>query len=141
MRLFIEDIKQTYLQVIQDLYDAGLRTLQVDDCTWGVLVDDNFLTAWGAAQGKSKDEVRRELADLFLTFNNDVYQHVPAGLTVNTHVCHWNFHSTWASSGGYRRLPKNSLEKKWSMLTSLSLTLIVLVVLNHLQVTLVRRWC
>ena len=29
-----EDIKQTYLQVIQDLYDAGLRTLQVDDCTW-----------------------------------------------------------------------------------------------------------
>ena len=22
-----------------------------------------------------------------MTFNNDVYQHVPAGLTVNTHVC------------------------------------------------------
>lgn len=62
--------------------------LQVDaDCTWGVLVDDNFFDSLGAAQGKSKDEVRRELADLFLTFNNDVYQHVPAGLTVNTHVC------------------------------------------------------
>ena len=104
-----EDIKQAYLQVIQDLYDAGLRTLQVDDCTWGVLVDDNFLTAWGAAQGKSKDEVRRELADLFLTFNNDVYQHVPAGLTVNTHVCRGNFHSTWASSGGYAPIAKELL--------------------------------
>jgi len=101
--------KQAYLQVIQDLYDAGLRTLQVDDCTWGVLVDDNFLTAWGAAQDKSKDEVRRELADLFLTFNNDVYQHVPAGLTVNTHVCRGNFHSTWASSGGYAPIAKELL--------------------------------
>ena len=40
-----EDIKQAYLQVIQDLYAAGLRTLQVDDCTWGVLVDDNFLAS------------------------------------------------------------------------------------------------
>ena len=87
-----EDIKQAYLQVIQDLYDAGLRTLQVDDCTWGVLVDDNFLTA-----------------DLFLTFNNDVYQHVPAGLTVNTHVCRGNFHSTWASSGGYAPIAKELL--------------------------------
>ena len=70
------------------------------------------LTAWGAAQGKSKDEVRRELADLFLTFNNDVYQNVPAGLTVNTHVCRGNFHSTWASSGAMRRLLKNSLEEE-----------------------------
>ena len=34
-----EDIKKAYLQVVEDLYDAGLRTLQVDDCTWGVLVD------------------------------------------------------------------------------------------------------
>ena len=61
------------------------------------------------AQGKSKDEVRRELADLFLTFNNDVYQHVPAGLTVNTHVCRGNFHSTWASSGGYAPIAKELL--------------------------------
>ena len=128
-----EDIKQAYLQVIQDLYDAGLRTLQVDDCTWGVLVDDHFLTAWGAAQGKSKDEVRRELADLFLTFNNDVYQNVPAGLTVNTHVCRGNFHSTWASSGGYAPIAKELLGEEGSMRTSLSLTPIVLVVLNHLQ--------
>lgn len=104
-----QDIKAAYLQVIQDFYDAGLRTLQVDDCTWGVLVDDNFLTAWGAAQGKSKDQVRDELASLFLTLNNDVYQNVPEGLTVNTHVCRGNYHSTWASSGGYAPIAKELL--------------------------------
>ena len=106
------DIRAAYLQVIQDFYDAGLSTLQVDDCTWGVLVDDNFLTAWGQAQGKSKDQVRQELADVFLAFNNDVYEAVPEGLTVNTHVCRGNFHSTWASSGGYGPIAKELFEKE-----------------------------
>ena len=107
-----EDIKKAYLQVVEDLYDAGLRTLQVDDCTWGVLVDDNFLTAWGALQGKTKDQVRAELAELFLSFNNDLYQNVPAGLTVNTHVCRGNYHSTWASSGGYGPIAEELFEKE-----------------------------
>ncbi|WP_162011143.1 5-methyltetrahydropteroyltriglutamate--homocysteine S-methyltransferase [Streptococcus sp. S784/96/1] len=100
------DIKSAYLQVITDLVEAGLKTLQVDDCTWGVLVDDNFLTGWGALQGKSKEEVRNELAELFLTLNNDVYENVPEGLLVNTHVCRGNYHSTWASSGGYNPIAK-----------------------------------
>ncbi|MFC5632192.1 MULTISPECIES: 5-methyltetrahydropteroyltriglutamate--homocysteine S-methyltransferase [Streptococcus] len=100
------DIKSAYLQVITDLVEAGLKTLQVDDCTWGVLVDDNFLTGWGALQGKSKEDVRNELAELFLTLNNDVYENVPEGLLVNTHVCRGNYHSTWASSGGYNPIAK-----------------------------------
>lgn len=104
------DIKSAYLHVIQDLYDAGLRTLQVDDCTWGVLVDDNFLKAWG--QGKPIDEVRHVLATLFLGFNNDVYENVPEDLTVNTHVCRGNFHSTWASSGGYGPVAEPLFEKE-----------------------------
>ncbi|MGT2829960.1 5-methyltetrahydropteroyltriglutamate--homocysteine S-methyltransferase [Streptococcus hillyeri] len=100
------DIKAAYLKVVDDLVAAGLKTLQVDDCTWGVLVDDNFLTGWGALQGKSKEEVRDELAELFLTLNNDVYENVPGGLLVNTHVCRGNYHSTWASSGGYNPIAK-----------------------------------
>ncbi|EJN93499.1 5-methyltetrahydropteroyltriglutamate--homocysteine S-methyltransferase [Streptococcus ratti] len=96
-----QDIKKAYLTVIEDLFNAGLRTLQVDDCTWGTLVDEAFLTAWGAPQNKTAKQVREELADIFLTLNNDVYQNVPAGLQVNTHVCRGNYHSTWASSGGY----------------------------------------
>ena len=95
----VEDISKAYLEVIQQLFDEGLRTLQVDDCTWGILVDDNFLTLWG--QGRDKEEVRRELAATFLRLNNAVYKNVPEGLVVNTHVCRGNFHSTWAASGGY----------------------------------------
>lgn len=94
-----DDIAKAYLQVIQDFYNEGLRTLQVDDCTWGCLVDDNFLTLWG--QGRDKEEVRRELAALFLRLNNSVYKNVPSDLVVNTHVCRGNFHSTWATAGGY----------------------------------------
>ena len=85
-----EDIKKAYLQV----------------------VEDNFLTAWGALQGKTKDQVRAELAELFLSFNNDLYQNVPAGLTVNTHVCRGNYHSTWASSGGYGPIAEELFEKE-----------------------------
>ncbi len=51
-----EDIKQAYLQVCSKIYIFSLKTLQVDDCTWGVLLDDNFLTAWGCSSGKTKDQ-------------------------------------------------------------------------------------
>ncbi|GGE25229.1 5-methyltetrahydropteroyltriglutamate--homocysteine S-methyltransferase [Streptococcus himalayensis] len=107
-----QDIKAAYLQVIADLVEAGLKTLQVDDCTWGTLVDENFLTLWGRPQGKTPEQVRDELSHLFLTFNNDVYQAVPDGLLVNTHVCRGNFHSTWATAGGYDPIAKELFEKE-----------------------------
>ncbi len=107
-----EDIKNAYLTVIDDLIATGLKTLQVDDCTWGTLVDNNFLTAWGAATGKTAQEVRDELAEVFLTLNNDVYNNVPEGLLVNTHVCRGNYHSTWASSGGYDAVADELFDKE-----------------------------
>ena len=32
----IQDIAAAYRQVIKDLYDAGCRNIQFDDCTWGM---------------------------------------------------------------------------------------------------------
>ncbi|MGT2755689.1 5-methyltetrahydropteroyltriglutamate--homocysteine S-methyltransferase [Streptococcus ovuberis] len=104
----VEAIKSAYLTVLEDLYQEGLRAIQVDDCTWGVLVDDNFLTAWGRGE-KSKEEVRSELAQQFLTLNNAFYDAVPEDVTVTSHVCRGNFHSTWASSGGYGPIAKELL--------------------------------
>ncbi|MEX2784303.1 5-methyltetrahydropteroyltriglutamate--homocysteine S-methyltransferase [Streptococcus sp. H49] len=106
------DIQAAYLQVISDLVAAGLKTLQVDDCTWGTLVDNQFLTAWGAAGGQTAEDVRKELGGIFLTLNNDVYQNVPEGLQVNTHVCRGNYHSTWASSGGYESVAADLFGKE-----------------------------
>lgn len=96
----IEDIVKAYRQVIADLYVAGARTIQLDDCTWGVLVaplPEGFILE----EGKPEKIVRQELAQLYLTINNAVLVDQPEDLTLNTHVCRGNYHSTWAASGGY----------------------------------------
>ncbi|MDU8008281.1 MAG: 5-methyltetrahydropteroyltriglutamate--homocysteine methyltransferase [Veillonella sp.] len=38
----IQDIAAAYRQVIKDLYDAGCRNIQFDDCTWGMCCDILF---------------------------------------------------------------------------------------------------
>ena len=96
----IKDIIAAYRQVIDDLYEAGARTIQLDDCTWGVLVAP-LPKGFAMDEGKDEKEVRRELANLYLTINNAVLADQPDDLTLNTHVCRGNYHSTWAASGGY----------------------------------------
>ena len=96
----IKDIIAAYRQVIDDLYEAGARTIQLDDCTWGVLVAP-LPKGFAVDEGKDEKEVRRELANLYLTINNAVLTDQPDDLTLNTHVCRGNYHSTWAASGGY----------------------------------------
>lgn len=93
------DVAAAYHQVIQDLYAAGCRTLQIDDCTWGISVN-NF------ANLKKKDpnadtSQLKELQERFLRVNNAAIQNLPDDLTINTHVCRGNYRSTWAASGGY----------------------------------------
>ena len=87
--------------MIKELYDAGCRLLQIDDCTWGVIVDDNFLNIISKESHLTPEELRREHKREFLELNNGILEDLPEDLTVNTHVCRGNFHSTWASSGGY----------------------------------------
>ena len=38
----INDIAKAYKHVILDLYKNGCRNLQLDDCTWGMVVDKNY---------------------------------------------------------------------------------------------------
>lgn len=93
------DLAAAYHQVIEDLYAAGCRTLQLDDCTWGIAVN-NF------ANLKKKDpnadtSQLKALQERFLKVNNAAIADLPADLTINTHVCRGNYHSTWAAAGGY----------------------------------------
>lgn len=93
------DVAQAYHQVIEDLYAAGCRTLQLDDCTWGISVN-NF------ANLKKKDpnadtSQLEALQRRFLKVNNEAIADLPDDLVVNTHVCRGNYHSTWAAAGGY----------------------------------------
>lgn len=93
----IEDIAAAYRQVIKDLYDAGCRNIQFDDCTWGMFCDKKY---WEARQKDASVTFESE-AEKYLRVNNLALQDRPEGLTITTHVCRGNYHSTWASRGGY----------------------------------------
>lgn len=91
----VTDIANAYQQVISDLYDAGCRSLQIDDCTWGMLCDPHFF------EFRPDNTGVKEVGELFLNVNNLSLQNLPGDLVVTTHVCRGNYNSTWASSGGY----------------------------------------
>lgn len=91
-----QDLAAAYRDFILALYDAGCRNLQLDDCTWGMLCDQGF---WKNMAGDSYSP--ESLQKLYLRLNNLAIENMPADLTVNTHVCRGNYHSMWATSGGY----------------------------------------
>ena len=92
----LNDIAKAYKQVFVDLRSAGCRTVQLDDCTWGMIVDDDF---WQSMAG-SGFTIESE-AEKYLRVNNLALEGLPEGLTVNTHVCRGNYHSTYATKGAY----------------------------------------
>lgn len=93
----IDDIVSAYRGLIEALYEAGCRDLKLDDCTWGVIVDDD---AWQVV-AKEGNLSRQEVQELYLELNNRVLADWPADLRLSTHICRGNYHSTWAAKGGY----------------------------------------
>lgn len=92
----IADIGAAYQQVIADLYAAGCRNVQFDDCTWGMFCDTEY---WKKRQ--QADVSIEALANQYVAVNNLAIAHKPADLAITTHVCRGNYHSTWAAQGGY----------------------------------------
>ena len=92
----IHDISAAYHMVIEELYAAGCRNIQYDDCTWGMVCDTDF---WKTMTGCGYDI--EELIHVYLDINNKSLENLPSDLVVNTHVCRGNYHSTWASKGPY----------------------------------------
>ncbi len=90
------DIIKVYHEAILALYDAGARVIQLDDCTWGMLVDKKF---WRTMVGAGFDP--ELLKNTYLKLNNGAIADLPTDLTINTHVCRGNYHSDWATQGGY----------------------------------------
>lgn len=91
-----DDIVKGYGDFIDQLYAAGCRNLQLDDCTWGMLADK-----LGPAMYGTTAEGAIEIQKKHLEINNRVIANAPKDLTINTHVCRGNFHSTYANSGPY----------------------------------------
>ena len=92
----IADIAAAYRTVLADLYAAGCRNVQFDDCTWGIYCDRDFV----AKTGMSPVDIQK-VSELGVALNNAALEGKPADLAVNTHVCRGNYHSTYAFEGGY----------------------------------------
>jgi methionine synthase II (cobalamin-independent) len=91
----ISDIAKAYKASILAFYEAGCRSIQIDDCTWGALCDEQFI-AFMNQVGVNVAEYANELAKL----NEEVVSGLPEDLVVTTHVCRGNYVSTYAGVGG-----------------------------------------
>ena len=94
---FAEDVIKAYGEFIEEIYAAGCRNLQFDDCVWGGLVNPKLAVALTGRRGEALEEYKK----VILALNNKVVEKAPADLTINTHVCRGNYHSTFFSSGAY----------------------------------------
>ncbi|AEG60761.1 5-methyltetrahydropteroyltriglutamate--homocysteine S-methyltransferase [Desulforamulus ruminis] len=92
----VADIAGAYQAAIRAFYEAGCRSLQLDDCTWGMLCDKNY---WEARQQEGIKV--SDIAKLYARVNQEAITGLPSDLIITLHVCRGNYQSTWASSGGY----------------------------------------
>lgn len=101
------DIANGYKKFIKDVYAAGCRNLQLDDCSWGMLVDENACQFFGT-DSKGLEKIKKQLVDI----NNLAIVDKPEDMIINTHVCRGNFHSTYASSGAYDSVAETLFAKE-----------------------------
>lgn len=94
---FAEDVIKAYGEFVDEIYAAGCRNLQFDDCVWGGMVNPKLAVGLTGRSGKALEEYKK----LILKLNNDVVANAPKDLVINTHVCRGNYHSTFFSSGAY----------------------------------------
>lgn len=104
---FKADLVKMYKAFIEEIYAAGCRNLQLDDCSWGLLVDPRGPEFFNTDQA-GLDTIKQEYLDI----NNAVLTDLPEDLIVNTHVCRGNFHSTYAASGAYDDVASFLFEKE-----------------------------
>ena len=92
----IHDIAKAYQTFFKEIYAAGCRTIQLDDCTWGMIVDDDF---WKSMAGSGFTLEHEALQ--YLKVNNLAIEDKTEDLVINTHVCRGNYHSCYATKGAY----------------------------------------
>ncbi len=94
---FADDVVKAYSEFVAEIYAAGCRNLQFDDCVWGGMVNPKLAVALTGRSGQQLEEYKKLILDL----NNRVVTLAPPDLIINTHVCRGNYHSTFFSSGAY----------------------------------------
>ena len=93
---FITDLAAAYQQIFKDLYAAGCRNVQIDDCSWSGLLDEEKVKAGNV----DVDYVAQTL----LKTNNEALKNLPEDLAITTHLCRGNYRSHYFCSGAYDRV-------------------------------------
>lgn len=94
---FAQDVVDAYKDFIGEVYAAGCRNLQLDDCTWGGFVNPKMAEVLSGLSIAEQPKYMETLVDI----NNRVIAGKPEDLTITTHACRGNYHSTFFSSGPY----------------------------------------
>ena len=92
----IADVATAYQSFIKQFYSAGGRILQFDDCTWGAIVGDAAELRYKSV-GLDLETIKGQLLEV----NNRAIENRPSDLTITTHICRGNYHSTYFTSGPY----------------------------------------
>ncbi|CAH0025768.1 unnamed protein product [Clonostachys rhizophaga] len=82
---YFSDLIVAYRKELQILYDAGLRSVQVDDPLFTCFVDQNFLNSL-----KNEGVDPNELLLLYIWAHNECLRDLPKDLHVGIHICRGN---------------------------------------------------
>lgn len=93
---FIEDATVAYGEFFKEINDIGCRNVQIDDCSWGGVVDDKFEKTFNL-EGIDVDRLKEYLLEI----NNKALEKAPEGLNITTHICRGNYKSHYFSEGSY----------------------------------------
>ena len=93
---FWEDLARIYRQEITHLAELGCRYIQVDDCAFTMLLDNDVR---GRLQERGDDP--EQLLDTYIRAINLAVKDRPEGVVIGTHLCRGNNKGHWLASGGY----------------------------------------
>jgi methionine synthase II (cobalamin-independent) len=101
-REYFADVAAASRAEFRTLYDAGLRSIQIDDPNLSFFSTEDFL------EGCEIDGVESEdLLDLYIWAHNQCLRDLPDDLHVGIHICRGNMSaSTHIASGSYERIAK-----------------------------------
>jgi 5-methyltetrahydropteroyltriglutamate--homocysteine methyltransferase len=93
---FWSDLAAIYREEIADLAKSGCTYFQFDNCSFPLLCDPKFQSAF-----RDAGEDPERLIDSYVGVINAVLETRPAGSTFGMHLCRGNNRGKWLGTGGY----------------------------------------
>ncbi|CAN8095756.1 unnamed protein product [Discula destructiva] len=105
-RDYFADLAAAYRKELQELYDAGLRSVQIDDPNLSFFISDVFLDAL-RTDGVDPDE----LLDLYVWAHNEAIRDHPKDMHIGLHICKGNMMEKGVVQGSYERIGEKVLAR------------------------------